>query len=82
MHNTGNVLNCFPKSGQPKRKQGLHEIWTAKTRTPAERACDHWIEGCEDKNLRATACLARDREELLAFYGFPAVHWTHLRTRT
>ena len=28
----------------------------------------------------ATACLARDRDELLAFYDFPAAHWTHLRT--
>ena len=26
MHKTGNVLNYFPKSGQPKA-QGLQEIW-------------------------------------------------------
>ena len=24
--------------------------------------------------------LPRDRDELLAFYDFPAAHWTHLRT--
>ena len=29
---------------------------------------------------RPSACLARDREQLLAFYDFPAAHWTHLRT--
>lgn len=29
---------------------------------------------------RRPACLARDRDELLAFYDFPAAHWTHLRT--
>lgn len=28
----------------------------------------------------ATDCLNRDREELLAFYDFPAKHWSHLRT--
>ena len=27
-----------------------------------------------------SACLARERDELLAFYDFPAAHWTHLRT--
>ena len=25
-------------------------------------------------------CLAKDREELLAFYDYPAEHWRHLRT--
>ena len=25
-------------------------------------------------------CLAKDRDELLAFYDFPAEHWVHLRT--
>lgn len=25
-------------------------------------------------------CLQKDREALLAFYEFPAEHWTHLRT--
>jgi len=29
---------------------------------------------------RAAACLAKDREALLAFYDFPAQHWRHIRT--
>ncbi|MBW2059818.1 MAG: transposase, partial [Deltaproteobacteria bacterium] len=29
---------------------------------------------------KAEACLVKDREELLAFYDFPAEHWQHLRT--
>lgn len=80
MHKTGNLLNYLPKSSQAKAKQGLHEIWMAETRAAAERAFDHWIERYRDKYPKATACLARDREELLAFYNFPAAHWTHLRT--
>ena len=80
MHKTGNVLNYFPKSGQPKAKQGLQEIWMAETRAAAERAFDNWLERYQDKYPKAAACLARDREELLAFYDFPAAHWTHLRT--
>ena len=74
MHKTGNVLNYFPKSGQPKAKQGLHEIWMAETRAAAERAFDNWIERYEEKYPKAAACLARDRDDLLAFYNFPAVH--------
>ena len=80
MHKSGNVLNYFPKSGQAKAKQGLQEIWMAETRAQAARAFDDWIERYEDKYPKATACLARDREQLLAFYDFPAAHWTHLRT--
>ena len=38
------------------------------------------FERYDDKYPKATACLARDRRELLAFYDFPGVHWTHLRT--
>ena len=80
MHKTHNVLNYLPKSSQSKAKQGLHEIWMAETRARAERAFDNWIERYDEKYPKATACLARDREELLAFYDFPGAHWTHLRT--
>ena len=80
MHKTGNVLNYLPKSSQAKAKQGLHEIWMAETKAQAERAFDDWLERYDDKYPKATACLARDRDELLAFYHFPAAHWTHLRT--
>ena len=80
MHKTGNILNYLPKSSQAKAKQGLHEIWMAETRAKAARAFDDWLERYEDKYPKATACLARDRDQLLAFYDFPAAHWTHLRT--
>ena len=80
MHKFGNVLNYLPKSSQPKAKQDLHEIWMAETRAQAERAFNDWLERYDDKYPKATACLARDREELLAFYDFPGVHCTHLRT--
>jgi transposase-like protein len=29
---------------------------------------------------KAAGCLEKDREELLAFYDFPAEHWKHIRT--
>ena len=43
----------------------------AETRAAAARAFDDWIERYEDKYPKAIACLARDRQELLAFYDFP-----------
>ena len=80
MHKTMNVLNYLPKAGQAKAKQGLREIWMAESRAAAESAFNDFIERYEDKCPKATDCLARDRDELLAFYDFPAVHWTHIRT--
>lgn len=80
MHKTGNVLNCVPKSIQPKVKQALHEIWQAETRDDAYKAFDLFIDTYEDKYPKATLTLQKDREELLAFYDFPAVHWQSLRT--
>ncbi len=32
------------------------------------------------KYPKAALCLKKDRDELLAFYDFPAEHWQHLRT--
>ena len=80
MHKTGNVLNAMPKSVQPKAKSALHEIWQAATCEDAERAFDQFIVTYEAKYPKATNCLLKDRESLMTFYDFPAVHWQHLRT--
>jgi transposase-like protein len=80
MHKTMNVLNCLPKSLQPKAKQALHEIWQADTREDAEKAFDLFLATYEPKYPKATLCLQKDREELMAFYDFPAQHWQSIRT--
>ena len=80
VHKTRNVLNYLPKSSQAKAKQALHEIWMAETRKDAEAAFDWFLDTYEAKYPKATNCLLKDREELLAFYDFPAEHWVHLRT--
>ena len=80
MHKTGNVLNCMPKSIQPKAKQALHDIWQADTQDNAEKAFDLFIKTYEPKYPKATRCLLKDREELMVFYDFPAQHWQSLRT--
>lgn len=80
VHKTANVLNKMPKSIQPKAKAALHEIWQAETEADATRAFDHFLETFGAKYEKACECLRKDREELLAFYDFPAEHWGHLRT--
>jgi putative transposase len=79
-HKTANVLNKLPKSGQPKAKAALQEIWMAASREEAHRAFDRFIVNHEAKYPKAAACLVKDREALLAFYDFPTEHWVHIRT--
>jgi len=79
-HKTQNVLNALPKSMQPKAKQALQEIWRSEAKECAEKAFDVFLETYELKYPKATACLQKDREELLMFYRFPAAHWPSLRT--
>jgi transposase-like protein len=80
MHKTGNVLNCAPKSVQPKMKSALHDIWQADTKENAEAAFDQFEKLFEAKYPKAVHCLQKDRDELMAFYDFPAQHWQSLRT--
>jgi putative transposase len=80
VHKTANVLNYLPKSVQPKAKSAIQAIWMADTRANAHRAFDVFLETYGAKYPKATQCLTKDREQLLAFYDFPAEHWVHLRT--
>jgi transposase-like protein len=80
VHKSANVLNKLPKSQQPKAKRALQDIWMAETKADAETAFHAFVESYSVKYQKATDCLAKDRDALLAFYDFPAEHWKHLRT--
>ena len=80
VHKTLNVLDKLPRSEQAAAKRMLHEIWMSAKREDAIKAFNRFIEVYGTKWPRATACLEKDRAELLAFYDFPAEHWQHLRT--
>jgi putative transposase len=80
VHKTANVLDKLPKRLQPRAKEMIHEIWMADTREAAQAAFDAFLATYGPKYPQACECLAKDREELLAFYDFPAEHWIHLRT--
>lgn len=80
VHKTANVLNKVPKAVQPKIKEALHDIWMAETRQDAHKAFDSCVRRFDDKYPGAMSCLVKDKESMLAFYDFPAVHWQHIRT--
>jgi putative transposase len=80
VHKTANVLNYLPRSVQAKAKAGLQAIGRAESRAQASTALKAFITTYGAKYPKATECLARDRDPLLAFYDFPAEHWVHLRT--
>ena len=80
MHKSANVLNALPGSVQSRARRGIAEITQAENRAEAEKAVDRFADEFGAKWPKATAKILDDKEELLAFYDFPAEHWIHLRT--
>jgi hypothetical protein len=64
---TANVLNKLPKSQQSKGKRALQEIWMAESKKDALAAFDAFVETWSVKYDKATKCLIKDRDALLAF---------------
>jgi putative transposase len=52
----------------------------AENKVDAEKAFDLFVKTYESKYPKATLCLQKDREELMAFFDFPAQHWQSIRT--
>jgi len=80
VHKTANVLDKMPKKVQPRAKTLIHDIYMAETEEDANRAFKHFLEAYEDKYPRAVERLTKDRDQLMAFYQFPAAHWRHIRS--
>lgn len=80
VHKTANVLDKLPKGLHARAKESLRQVYNAETREAALRAVDQFVQKFAAKYPKASECLVKDLEELLAFYDFPAEHWKHLRT--
>ena len=80
VHKTANVLNKLPRGLQVSAKNILHEIWMSATKHDAIKAMEKFVATYQAKYPKAVDCLSKDKEQLLAFYDFPAEHWQHLRT--
>ena len=79
-HKIANVLNALPKSAQPGAKAALAEIWQAEDKEHAQAAAKAFAAEYGAKWPKAAAKITDDLDVLLAFYDYPAEHWTHLRT--
>jgi transposase-like protein len=79
-HKAGNILDKLPSSIQAKAKGIIHDMYLAPTCEDAQKAYDLFIASFEAKYPRAVECLTKDKDDLFAFYDFPAAHWIHLRT--
>ena len=80
VHKTANVLNALPTSVQGRARRAIGEITQAENRLEAEKAVDRFFLEFGAKWPKAAGKITDDRDELLAFYDFPAEHWIHLRT--
>lgn len=79
-HKSGNVIDKLPKAIQAKAKGMLHDQYLAPTREEAVKAYELFVASFDEKYPKAVECLTKDKDELFAFYDFPAAHWLHLRT--
>ena len=80
VHKTANILGKLPKRKQPHAKQLIHEMYLSETRADALKSYERFIKEYKAKWPRAVECLSKDKDDLFAFYDFPAEHWAHLRT--
>ena len=53
---------------------------TPRTESTRRARSISFVKDYEAKWPKATEKVVKDREELLAFYAFPAEHWVHLKT--
>lgn len=80
VHKTANLLKKLPKSVQPSAKARIHEMYLAPTQKEAFKAYESFLDLYQAKYSKACECLKKDKDVLFQFYGFPAEHWSHIRT--
>lgn len=80
VHKTSNVLDSMPKSIYGRTKVAIKEITCAEDKAHAEAAIEAFAAEFGVKWPKAVAKIVGEKEQLLAFYDYPAEHWRHLRT--
>ena len=80
VHKIANVLDKLPKKLQPKAKELLHEMMYSESAADAVEARQRFDVAFGLKYEKAVDCITKDWGELMTYYNFPALHWTHLRT--
>ncbi len=80
VHKTFNVLDKMPKSIHERVKANIHDIYLAPTKEEALKAYSDFMNLYDAKYPGACQSIERNKEALLTFYDFPALHWQHIRT--
>jgi putative transposase len=80
VHKTKNVLDAMPKSVHSRAKAAIKEITEAEDKSHAQKAIREFAAEFGAKWPKAVAKITGEKETLLTFYDYPALHWRHLRT--
>lgn len=80
VHKTANILDKMPKNVQVNAKRMIHDIYMSPTKVEGLKSFEAFLKLYESKYPKACECLLKDKEELMTFYDFPAMHWQHIRT--
>jgi transposase-like protein len=80
VHKMQNVLGYIPKERRPEVEPELKAIFYQQSRTQADQALAAFCLKFEKHYPTAVACLRRDSDACLTFYGFPKAHWKTIRT--
>ena len=79
-HKMENILGYIPEKKQDEIKPELRAIFYQKNREKADQIVAAFCEKYRADYPSAVACLNRDLEACLTFYGFPRKHWRNIRT--
>jgi len=80
VHKIANVLDKLPKRLQGKAKELLHEMMYSESAADALEARKTFETAFGMKYEKSVECIVKDWDKLTTYYGFPATHWSHLRT--
>lgn len=71
----------LPAQGRSEqREQGPADNVDCRVPAHVHKTFDHFVKTYQSEYSKATACLERDRDALLAFHIFPAEYWVHILT--
>eukprot|EP01106_Pelomyxa_sp_JSP_P007992 TRINITY_DN22972_c0_g1_i1.p1 TRINITY_DN22972_c0_g1~~TRINITY_DN22972_c0_g1_i1.p1 ORF type:complete len:362 (-),score=26.49 TRINITY_DN22972_c0_g1_i1:43-1128(-) len=80
VHKTANVLDKMSSSIHARAKEKIRDMYLAPGKEQALVSYNTFLGIYGAKFPQACECLKKDKENLFAFYDFPAEHWVHIRS--
>lgn len=80
-HRATRVLDKLPARMEAETSAKLSEIYSAPTKSAAERVRDELVDWLRrERQVPAADTVLRDWDDFVTFYEFPSDHWIHLKT--